>query len=465
MKPFPVLLVNCVDPNSEVQTRYPALGLGYLAAALKRAFGGEVRVRIADRGVERLLRDDPPGAVGLSSVSQNFGLAARYARAARERGIPVMVGGPHISQLPNTLTADMDVACIGEGEGTVAALVGHLLDHGGRFDRGALAAVPGVAFRDGDRLVETPPPVPAGTAERSLDALPMPDRSLLEVRSHTNMFTSRGCPYRCLFCASTRYWPGLRFFSAQYVAEEIRLLVERHGVSYITFHDDLFLADPKRLERLVELLGANGVLARRVKFSCSASVTTLSDETARLLKAMNVVTVAMGLESGNDGVLKWLKGDAFSAEKNRAAVEALHRRGIHAHGSFILGSPPETWETVGDTLAFIRRTPLSIFNVYVLTPLPGTPVWAMAEQAGLVSATMDWSRLAIDFQHNWRQAVLLPGNLSREELYRAYRKLRNARARRMLASIWTHPFLAEVPRYAAKSVRQIVVQTFRKRAS
>jgi radical SAM superfamily enzyme YgiQ (UPF0313 family) len=261
----------------------------------------------------------------------------------------------------------------------------------------------------------------------------MPDRSLLPVRSHTNMFTSRGCPYRCLFCASTRYWPGLRFFSAEHVADEVRFLVERHGVSYITFHDDLFLADRKRLVRLVELLGANGVLARKVKFSCSASATTLSDETARLLKAMNIVT------------------------------EARHRHGIHAHGSFILGSPPETWETVGDTLAFIRRTPLSIVNVYVLTPLPGTPVWTMAERAGLVSATMDWSRLAIDFQHNWRQAVLLPGHLSREELYKAYRKLRNLRARRMLASIWTHPFLAEVPRYAAKSVRQIVSGLLRRR--
>lgn len=463
MKPFKVLLVNCVDPNSEVQTRYPALGLGYLAASLKQNIGDEVRIRIADRDVERILRDDPPSIVGLSTVSQNFGLAARYARAARERGIPAMVGGPHISQLPGTLTPEMDVACIGEGEGTVVALVRHLMDRGGKFDRAALVDIPGVAVRDGDRLVETPAPVPAGTAERFLDALPMPERSLLEVRSHTNMFTSRGCPYRCLFCASTRHWPALRFFSAEYVAEEIRTLVEQYGVSYITFHDDLFIANRPRLEKLVELLGSNGVLSRKVKFSCSAAVTTLSDDTARLLKSMNVVTVAMGLESGNDAVLKYLKGDAFSVEKNGLAVEALRRHGIHAHGSFILGSPAETPETIEDTLRFIRRTPLSIFNIYVLTPLPGTPVWAMAEEAGLVGETMDWSRLAIDFQSNWRQAILLPGNLSREEIYRAYRRLRNLRARRMLASIWTHPFLEEVPRYAVKSVRQIAAQAFRKR--
>lgn len=462
MAPFKILLVNCVDPHSEVQTRYPALGLGYLSASLKRAFGEGVRVRVVDRGVERALKEDPPDLVGLSTVSENFGRAARYAAAAKALRLPVVVGGAHISQVPETLTADMDVACLGEGEETLAALVRLLVDRG-RVGPADLASVPGVAFRDGERFVETPRPEPLGHGEKWLDRLPAPDRSHFTVRSHTNMLTSRGCPHRCVFCASTRYWPGLRFFSAEYVAEEVRLLVERHGVDYITFHDDLFLAHRPRLERLAELLGRNGTLKRGVRFSCSASVTHLDDDTVRLIKSMNFVTVAMGLESGNDGVLKYLKGPAFSVEKNAAAVEALHRHGIHAHGSFILGSPVETWETVRDTYEFIRRTPLSLPGINVLTPLPGTPVWDEAMKAGLVSLKMDWSRLAIDFQHNWRRAILLPGNLSREELYRAYRKLRNLRARRMLASIWTHPFLAEVPRYALRSLRQLAAGAFRRR--
>ena len=462
MSPFKVLLVNCVDPDSEVQTRYPALGLGYLAASLNRAYGEEVRVRIVGRGVETALREDPPALVGLSTVSENFGRAARYAAAAKSLGVPVVVGGAHISQVPETLTADMDVACLGEGEETIVTLV-RLSMEKGEWLKEDLASVPGIAFRDGGRLVENPRPAPLGQGEQWLDRLPVPDRSPFTVRSHTNMLTSRGCPHRCLFCASTRYWPGLRFFSAEYVAEEVRLLVERHRVNYITFHDDLFLAHRPRLERLAELLGRNGVLKRGVRFSCSASVTHLDDDTVRLIKSMNFVTVAMGLESGNDTVLKYLKGPAFSVEKNAAAVEALHRHGIHAHGSFILGSPIETWDSVRDTYEFIRRTPLSLPGINVLTPLPGTPVWDLALKAGLVSLDMDWSRLAIDFQHNWRRAILLPGNLTREELYRAYRRLRNLRARRMLASIWTHPFLAEAPRYALKSLRQIAVKAVRRR--
>jgi len=456
MKPFSILLVNCIDTASEVQTRYPSLGLGHLAASARQAFGKEVCMRIADRLPPEILRADPPNLVGLSSVSQNYGIAVKYAAASKAAGIPVLMGGPHISQLPRTLSADMDLAAIGEAENTFVELVRRLMDHGGRFHAEDLAKIPGVAFRDGDGFIETPLPSPIGFKTGSLDEIPAPARDLLRVDRHTNMFTSRGCPYKCLFCASTRYWPALRFFSAAHVAEEIRTLVERHDVKHITFHDDLFLANLPRLRELADLLDGNGVLKKGIRFSCSASVTTIGEETAELLKRMNVVTVAMGLESGNDGILKYLKGDAFSVEKNASAVRTLNARGIHAHGSFVIGSPPETRETIMDTHRFIRDMPLSIVNIYVLTPLPGTPVWEMAERAGLVSNGMDWSRLRIDFQRNWRQAVLLPGNLSREELYGLYRKLRSLRARKMLKSIWTHPFLREVPRYALRSAKQIL---------
>jgi len=243
----------------------------------------------------------------------------------------------------------------------------------GGADRG------GIAFRDGDAVVETPIPSPVGVKAKSLDELPMPARDLLRVDRHTNMFTSRGCPYKCLFCASTRYWPALRFFSADYVAREIRTLVDDFGVDYITFHDDLFLANLPRLRELVDLLDQNGVLNKRIRFSCSASVTTIGEETAALMKRMNIVTVAMGLESGNDGILKYLKGDVFSVEKNASAVRILHKNGIHAHGSFVIGSI--SLDTLPGASAFV---PLAVANIGAGTVINYSPVTNLIGQSGRV---------------------------------------------------------------------------------
>ena len=128
------------------------------------------------------------------------------------------------------------------------------------------------------------------------------------------MFSSRGCPYRCRFCASSAYWDKLRFFSADYVVNEIGVLVEDYKVKFITFYDDMFISNVKRLKEIADGLDREGLLGK-VKFSCSCSAPNITDEVARILKEMNVVSVGMGLESGSDKTLTYLKGKAFSVAK------------------------------------------------------------------------------------------------------------------------------------------------------
>ena len=452
MTPTRILLVNAVNPFVEAQNRYPALGLGYLIATLRREFGDRIELLLVEDGVEETLRSWRPHLLAISSVSQNYTLAMTYAALGRRAEIPVVVGGYHITELPSSLSADMDVGVIGEGERAICDLVELLLEHGS-LPAAKLAEIPGLVYWcDGERAVTAPREV-IGKKGRSLDELPMPDRSMMRVRPHSNMLTSRGCPYNCTFCASTRFWPNIRYFSPEYMIEEVKHLRDTYGVRYITFHDDLFIANVKRLEGFHELVLREGLPQQGFRFSCASSATRITDDMARMLKEMNFVSVSMGLESGNQEVLNRLKGRAFKVDINEEAVHTLHRHGIHPHASFIIGEPQETLEQMEETYQFIRRNPLSLVNIYVLTPLPGTPVWHDAKAKGLVSDDMDWDLLNISFELDWQRVILVSETVSREELHRMYQRLRRLRLLKYAKAVATHPFQMDLAEYGrAKAV-------------
>ena len=447
-----VLFVNAVNPFVEAQNRYPALGLGYLIAMLRRELGDRVESLLIEDRVEETIRDWRPHLLAVSSVSQNYKLAMHYAALGREAGIPVIVGGYHITELPRSLSRDMDVGVLGEGEHAICELLELFLEEGS-FPPGRLADVEGIVYwADGEQVITSPREV-IGKGTRSLDELPMPDRSMMRVRPHSNMLTSRGCPYNCTFCASTRFWPNIRYFSPEAMIEEVKHLRDNFGVRYITFHDDLFIANVKRLEQFHELVLREGLPGQGFRFSCASSATRITDDMAQMLKEMNFVSVSMGLESGNQEVLTRLKGRAFKVEINEQAVHTLHRYGIHPHASFIIGEPQETLEQMEETYRFIKRNPLSLVNIYVLTPLPGTPVWHQATARGLVSDDMDWDLLNISFELDWQRVILMSETVSRRDLHRMYQKLRRLRLYKYARALATHPFQMDLAEYGrAKAV-------------
>jgi len=453
------LWINAIDSCSEVETRYPNLGIGYLVASLRAAIGEDAfTFKVVNSEIEAALDRFRPDVVGISAVSQNYGRAIRYAETVRQRGIPVLVGGVHISFLPNSLSMDMTIGCIGEGEDTIVELMQLFRDQGG-FKPEELADVPGIVFHAADGSLITTKSRPPRI---DLDSLAVPARDLFKNTSHTYLFTSRGCPYRCSFCASSRFWDTVRFFSAERVVDEVERLVSREGASFISFFDDLFVADKKRFFRIIELLEERKIVGR-VKFSCSLRANTVTEEIVSGLKRMGVVSVGMGLESGNGRVLTWLKGPGITVEQNRNAVKMLQSSGIMANASFVIGAPDETEEEILDTLDFIKSVGLGLFDVYVLTPFPGTPVWDLAKERGLVSdgSDMDWSRLNVNFEVAPQQAIILSGKLTRSDILRLYRKFRKYRFIHNVMTIWRHPMLSDLPRYAFKLMRERVGRLWR----
>lgn len=449
-----ILLVSVVHPTSEVERRYPDLGLGYLAAALRREFGLDVDVRIIDRAYDKVIADFQPHLIGLRSVSHNYNEAKRIAQMAHQAKIPVLMGGIHITALPQSLDNNMIVGCLGEGDETIVALIRLFLsEHKFKIDN--LHQIPGICFWDGEELIFTESRLPIA----NLDTLPLPARDLLPIKSHTYMFTSRGCPYHCRFCASSAYWNKLRFFSADYVINEIGVLVEEYKVKFITFYDDMFVSDISRLRSIADGLDRAGLL-KKVKFSCSCSAPNISENVAQTLKEMNVVSVGMGLESGSDKTLTYLKGKAFSVAKNHQAVQILRKHGIAANASFVIGSPEETLNEVMQTFQFIKKSQLCLVDTYVLTPYPGTAMWEYALSHNLVSNAMDWERLNVNFEVNYDKAIIFSQILSRDEIIKIYKKFRRQRFRRNIRNIWGHPFLIDLPKMAFNTIRERIYRYF-----
>lgn len=447
-----ILLLDAINPDIELETRYPSLGLAYLSSFIKAKLGQKkVEVKIIYRDLEREITQFKPHLLGIRSVSQNYQRAKEYARIGKQAKLPVIIGGIHITSLPKTLDHAMDVGVLGEGEATFWELIKTFLENG-NFPPRKLAKIPGIIFWHNSKLKTSPAAAPI----TNLDDLPFPDRNLLEIRPHTYMFTSRGCPFKCSFCASTRFWEKLRFFSAEYVAEEIEELITKYKVRFISFYDDLFIADLSRIEKLVGILGKRKLIGK-VKFSCSCRANLITEKSASLLKKMGVASVGMGLESGTNGVLKFLKGETASVDQNERAIKILHKYGICANASFVIGSPRETRGQILKTLEFIRKNDLDFADTYLLTPFPGTPIWGYASKRGLASEKMDWGLLNVNFSAQPKRAIILSELLSREELWGLYRLFQRERLKIALKKFWKQPYLMDLPRFIYQTLQSRVI--------
>lgn len=386
-----ILFISAVNHKNNIEVAFPSLGLAYLASSLKKNFP-DINIKITDRDYQNTIKLFKPDFVGISSVSQNFGTAENIGRFCLQQDIPVIIGGVHITLLPQSFSEAFTLGVVGEGEDTIVELVKHFKENKG-FNLKDIDAIDGlVFFKDGNIKLTSP-----RRQISELDSLGLPDRELLNIPQNqtTYMFTSRGCPYTCSFCASTRLWENnVRWFSAEHVVNEIEEIVDKYKPWAISFYDDLFTANLKRLKKIVKLICLKGI-NKKVKFSFACRSNLVNEKLIDILRPLSIQMICMGLESGNQRVLTYLKSPGITVAQHKKAIKLFHDAGINIQGTFIIGSPGETEYEIRQTLNFIKESKLKNFDVYILTPFPGTPVWEKAMRMGLVADNMDWNKLSV----------------------------------------------------------------------
>ncbi|HTX70069.1 MAG TPA: radical SAM protein [Thermoleophilia bacterium] len=379
--------------------RYPRLGLPMIGAAL--AAGGH-DVRITCEQLTPIDWDDLTSAelVGLSTTTSTAPAAYAMADLLRARGVPVVIGGSHVTFMADEALRHADFVARGEGGDELMPELIEAL----RGER-ELESIAGLSFvRRGHHVHnELRPPRP------DLDQLPVPDLSL--IAGHERMrsipiLTSLGCPFGCSFCSVTAmFGRKYRFRSAESVIAEI----EGKRPSHIFFYDDNFAADRKRLKRLLRGMIAHGLV---IPWQAQVRTDAAGDaELLELMRASGCETLALGLESVDQATLDALH-KAQSVADIESAVDAIHHHGIRVHGMFVLGADSDDRDTMRHTIDFAVRRRIDTVMLNVLTPAPGTGWFEEVDAAGRI---FDKRWQLYDGQH----VVITPTHMEPSELQAA----------------------------------------------
>ncbi|HMQ52211.1 MAG TPA: radical SAM protein [Anaerolineae bacterium] len=376
------------DPKLwEAMQPYPPLGSLY-AAAYTRGLGYDVALfdaMLAESEADwrqALARHQPKIAV-LYEDSFNYlskmcllrmrEAAFNMAEAAKAQGCTVIVSGSDATDhLDKYFAHGVDYALIGEGEVTLGELLDHLT---GRRSQ-PLSTIAGLAWPEKDgirRTLERP-------FERNLDRFPFPAWDLVDIPRYQkiwyerhgyysmNMVTTRGCPYRCNWCAKPIYGRRYNSRSPENVVAELKWLKETFRADHIWFADDIFGLKPGWIEQFSRLAIEQEA---RVPFKCLQRVDLISDSVAQALAAAGCRTVWVGAESGSQKILDAMDKDT-RVEDIYLAAERLHRVGVQICFFLQFGYPGEGWDDIQATLEMVRRCRPDDIGISVSYPLPGT---------------------------------------------------------------------------------------------
>ncbi len=397
----------------------PPLGLMCLASYIKKHSDHEVEIidsiveELNYNKLEKRIEKSRPDMIGITAMT--FALldvleTAKLAKRINPQTI-VVVGGPHPTIYPEETARfkEIDFCVIGEGEKPIIELMKNIADPK------KLSEIKGLAFKGEAGIINT------GQSEfiNDLDDLPFPRRQLVPYKKYfssissnfpiTTMFTSRGCPYKCLFCDRPQLGKLFRARSAKNVVDEMEEC-EKIGIKEIFMYDDTFGTDRQRVIDICDEISRRNL---KISWDVRTRVNTVNEEILLKMKKAGCERIHYGVEAGTQKILDVLR-KGITLEMVEKTFKLTQKIGIKAEAYFMIGSPTETKEDILKTIEFMKKIKPDYVHITIVTPFPATDLYRLGLEQKVLPFDY-WRRFAENPTPEFRP-LFWEKELSREEL-------------------------------------------------
>jgi radical SAM superfamily enzyme YgiQ (UPF0313 family) len=368
--------------------------MGFIAAVIEK-MGFDVKIldcfglELSKEETFKEIDNHNPNILLVGAVTSNFNISMELLKKAKEVNPAVvnLIGGPHVTGNPASAFEEagvVDFAVMGEAEETIV----ELLDFIKKRSDVPRDQIKGIMFVDesGNKVK---------TADRgvvkSLDSVPMPAYHLFPMekyhsygwlnlgRKFSTMITSRGCPFKCIFCQSSRQAQFWRQRSADIVFEEIKLLYDKYGIRHLYFQDDDFCVNH---QRIIDICDKIKEAKMDIAWECLSRVNHVDEELLSAMASAGCRSILFGVETGYEEGFKKIN-KPITCDMVVNAVKLSKKCGMMVKLTFILGFPWEGEEEMRKTISFAKKANADLTFFNVLNPYPGTPVYEEMIQKNL----------------------------------------------------------------------------------
>lgn len=334
--------------------------------------------------VEQELSSFNPDIVGISAMTIEAPAMHRIAKKIKELrpDLKIIAGGPHPTAFPEDTLSDPNIDYIVRGEGEISTL--NLLN--AILNKQPLNRIRGIGYKDDGKIIITPDQ----PFIEDLDTIPMPAWDLIEWDKYkyyfnfTNvglfkyglMFTSRSCPYKCIYCHNM-FGKAFRTHSKERVIKELNYLNKRYGLTNFLFIDDIFNLNYNRTHELLDAIkGLNKDFS--ISFPNGLRLDRLDKSIINKLKQIGTYYIACPIETASPRLQKLINKN-LDLDKAKQSIKDIVKSGIYTRGYFMLGFPTETEKDLQKTIDFAVNSPLHAAWFFIVTPFEGTSLYEMVK--------------------------------------------------------------------------------------